>query len=63
VKFFYPLCASETVHCTTEVFRIVESHHKALNQDDKLVAERQRKALIRRRRSSRTRSLSGEWRT
>ena len=58
VKFPHPLFEGDTVHCTTEVVGkresksrpgagIVEFHHRAYNQDDKLVAECRRSAFIR----------------
>ncbi len=57
VKFPHPLFEGDTVHCTTEVIGkresksrpgagIVEFHHRAYNQDDKLVAECRRQAFI-----------------
>src|SRR5882757_4288280 len=58
VKFPHPLFENDTVHCTTEVIGkresksragragIVELHHRAYNQNDKLVAECQRQAFI-----------------
>ena len=57
VKFPNPLFQGDTVHCTTEVLSkresksrpgagIVEFHHKAFKQDDKLVAECIRQAFI-----------------
>jgi acyl dehydratase len=60
VKFPHPLFQGDTVHCTTEVLGkresksrpdagIVEFHHKAFNQDDKLVAECRRQAFMRKR--------------
>ena len=60
VKFPHPLFEGDTVHCTTEVMSkresksrpgagIVESHHRAYNQDNKLVAECRRNAFIRMR--------------
>jgi acyl dehydratase len=60
VKFPHPLFQGDTVHCTTEVAGkresksrpdagIVEFHHKAFNQDNKLVAECRRQAFMRRR--------------
>jgi acyl dehydratase len=60
VKFPHPLFEGDTVHCTTEVTAkresksrpgagIVEFHHRAYNQDNKLVAECRRQAFIRMR--------------
>jgi acyl dehydratase len=60
VKFPHPLFQGDTVHCTTEVAGkresksrpdagIVEFHHKAFNQDNKLVAECRRQAFMRKR--------------
>jgi acyl dehydratase len=60
VRFPHPLFEGDTVHCTTEVIGkresnsrpgagIVELHHRAYNQDDKLVAECQRQAFMRMR--------------
>ena len=60
VKFPHPLFEGDTVHCTTEVIGkresksrpgagIVEFHHRAYNQDDKLVAECRRQAFMRMR--------------
>jgi acyl dehydratase len=60
VKFSHPLFEGDTVHCTTEVIGkresksrpgagIVEFHHCAYNQDNKLVAECRRQVLIRMR--------------
>jgi acyl dehydratase len=60
VKFPHPLFEGDTVHCTTEVTAkresksrpgagIVEFHHRAYNQNDKLVAECHRQAFIRMR--------------
>ena len=57
VKFPHPLFEGDTVHCTTEVIGkresksragagIVEFHHRAYNQNDKLVAECRRQAFI-----------------
>jgi acyl dehydratase len=57
VKFPHPLFEGDTVHCTTEVVGkresksrpnagIVEFHHRAYNQNDKLVAECKRNAFI-----------------
>ena len=60
VKFPHPLFENDTVHCTTEVISkresrsrpgagIVELHHRAYNQDEKLVAECRRQAFMRMR--------------
>src|SRR5579871_3810539 len=60
VKFPAPLFEGDTVHCTTEVIGkresksrpgagIVEFHHRAYNQDNKLVAECRRQAFMRMR--------------
>jgi acyl dehydratase len=60
VKFPHPLYNGDTVHCTTEVVAkresksrptagIVEFHHRAYNQDGKLVAECRRQAFINKR--------------
>src|ERR671914_3003623 len=60
VKFPHPLFEGDTVRCTTEVTGkresksrpgagIVEFHHRAYNQDNKLVAECKRSAFIRMR--------------
>ena len=60
VKFPHPLFENDTVHCTTEVIGkrestsrpgagIVELHHRAFNQDGKLVAECRRQAFMRMR--------------
>ena len=60
VKFPHPLFENDTVHCTTEVIGkrtsksrpdagIVEFHHRALNQNEKLVAECRRQAFMRMR--------------
>src|SRR6476660_6356158 len=60
VKFPHPLFENDTVHCTTEVLGkresksrkgagIVEFHHKAFNQNNKLVAECKRSACTVRR--------------
>ena len=60
VKFPHPLFEGDTVHCTTEVISkrestsrpgagIVEFHHRAYNQDNKLVAECKRQAFIKMR--------------
>jgi len=57
VSFPQSLFEGDTVHCTTEVISkrlsesrsdagIVELHHRAYNQDGKLVAECRRRALI-----------------
>ena len=57
VKFPNPLFQGDTVHCTTEILSkresksrpnagIVEFHHKAFKQDDKLVAECRRQVFI-----------------
>ena len=57
VKFPHPLFENDTVHCTTEVIGkresksrpgagIVEFHHRAYNQNDKLVAECRRQAFM-----------------
>ena len=59
-KFPHPLFENDTVHCTTEVLAkresnsrpaagIVEFHHRAYNQDGKLVAECRRQAFMRKR--------------
>jgi acyl dehydratase len=56
-KFPHPLFENDTVHCTTEVLNtresasrrnagIVEFHHRAYNQHDKLVAECRRQAFM-----------------
>src|SRR6202021_2245810 len=58
VKFPHPLFEGDTIHCTTEVLGkresksrpgagIVEFHHCAYNQDNKLVAECRRQVFIR----------------
>ena len=58
VKFPHPLFENDTIHCTTEVLGkresksrpgsgIVELLHRAYNQDNKLVAECRRQAMIR----------------
>ncbi len=58
VKFPHPLFEGDTVHVTTEVLSkresqsrpgagIVEFHHRAYNQNDKLVAECHRQAFMR----------------
>jgi acyl dehydratase len=60
VKFPHPLFEGDTVNCTTEVLAkresksrpgagIVEFHHRAFNQDGKLVAECRRQAFIKMR--------------
>jgi acyl dehydratase len=60
VKFPHPLFEGDTVHCTTEIVGkresksrpeagIVEFHHRAFNQHDKLVAECRRQAFMRMR--------------
>jgi acyl dehydratase len=60
VKFPHPVFEGDTIHCTTEVIGkresksrpgagIVEFHHRAYNQDNKLVAECRRNAFIRMR--------------
>jgi acyl dehydratase len=60
VKFPHPLFEGDTVHCTTEIIGkrvsksragagIVELHHCAYNQNNKLVAECRRQAFIRMR--------------
>lgn len=57
VKFPHPLFEGDTVSCTTEVLGkresksrpdagIVDFHHRAYNQDGKLVAECQRQAFM-----------------
>ena len=59
-KFPHPLFEGDTVHCTTEVLGkresksrsgagIVELLHRAYNQDNKLVAECRRQAMVRMR--------------
>jgi acyl dehydratase len=59
-KFPHPLFENDTIHCTTEIIGkresksrsaagIVELHHRAFNQDNKLVAECKRQVLITRR--------------
>jgi acyl dehydratase len=59
-RFPHPLFENDTVHCTTEVIGkresnsrptagILEFHHRAYNQHDKLVAECRRQAFIIRR--------------
>src|SRR3990170_7453201 len=60
VKFPAPLFEGDTVHCTTVVLAkrasqsradagIVDFHHRAFNQDDKLVAECKRQAFMKKR--------------
>jgi acyl dehydratase len=60
VKFPHPLFEGDTVHCSTEILAnresksrpgagIVEFHHRAYNQDGKLVAECRRQAFMRMR--------------
>jgi acyl dehydratase len=60
VKFPHPLFEGDTVHCATDVIGkresksrpgagIVEFHHRAFNQDNKLVAECHRQVFIRMR--------------
>jgi acyl dehydratase len=60
VKFPHPLFEGDTVHCTTEVISkrestsrpgagILEFHHRAYNQDNKLVAECRRQVFMRMR--------------
>ena len=60
VKFPHPLFEGDTVHCTTEVIGkrpsgskpgagIVEFHHRAFNQNNKLVAECKRQVFMRMR--------------
>jgi acyl dehydratase len=60
VRFPHPLFENDTVHCTTEILAkresnsrpgtgIVELHHRAYNQDDKLVAECRRQVMMRMR--------------
>jgi acyl dehydratase len=60
VKFPHPLFEGDTVHCTSEVVGkresksrsgagIVEFHHRAYNQNGKLVAECRRQVLMRMR--------------
>ena len=60
VKFPHPLFEGDTVHCTTEVIGkresrsrpgagILEFHHRAYNQNDKLVAECRRQVMLRMR--------------
>ena len=61
VKFPHPLFEGDTVRCTTEILGkresnsrpgagIVQFHHRAYNQNDKLVAECRRQAFMRMRR-------------
>jgi acyl dehydratase len=58
VKFPHPLFEGDTVHCTTEILGkresksrpdagIVQFHHRAYNQDNKLVADCRRQAFMR----------------
>jgi acyl dehydratase len=60
VRFPHPLFEGDTVHCTTEVIAVRESksrqdagivdfHHRAFNQDGKLVAECRRQAFMKKR--------------
>ena len=60
VKFPHPLFENDTVHVTTEIIGkresksrpeagIVDFHHRAYNQDDKLVAECKRQGFMRKR--------------
>jgi len=60
VKFPHPLFEGDTIHCTTEVIGkresrsrpgdgILEFHHRAYNQNDKLVAECRRQVMLRMR--------------
>ena len=60
VKFPHPLFEGDTVHASTEIIGkresksrpgagIVEFHHRAYNQDNKLVAECRRQAFMRMR--------------
>ncbi len=60
VRFPHPLFEGDTVHSTTEIISkresnsrpnagIVELHHRAYNQDGKLVAECRRQAFMRKR--------------
>ena len=60
VKFPHPLFEGDTVHCSTTVLAkresksrpgmgIVEFEHRAFNQDDRLVAQCRRQALMRMR--------------
>ena len=57
VKFPHPLFEGDTVHCTSEIINkrestsrpgagIVEFHHRAYNQNNKLVAECRRQAFM-----------------
>jgi len=57
VKFPHPVFEGDTIHSTTEILAkresksrpgagIVEFHHRAYNQDDKLVAECRRQAFM-----------------
>jgi acyl dehydratase len=58
VKFPHPLFENDTIHCSTDIIGkresasrtgagIVEFHHRAYNQDDKLVAECKRQVFMR----------------
>jgi acyl dehydratase len=60
VKFPNPLFEGDTIHCTTEIMAVRESksrpdagivdfHHRAYNQENKLVAECRRQAFMRKR--------------
>ena len=60
VNFPHPLFEGDSIHCTTEILSkresksrpgagIVELHHRAYNQHDKLVAECRRQAFMRMR--------------
>ena len=60
VRFPHPLFENDTVHCTTEILGkresnsrpgagIVELHHRAYNQNNKLVAECRRQVFMRMR--------------
>lgn len=60
VKFPFPVFENDTIRCTTEILGkrvsktrpdagIVDLHHRAYNQDGKLVAECKRQAFMRRR--------------
>ena len=60
VKFPHPLFEGDTVHCTTEILGkresssrpgagILQLHHRAYNQNHKLVAECRRQAFMRMR--------------
>jgi acyl dehydratase len=60
VRFPHPLFEGDTVHVTTEVIAkrdsrsrpaagILELHHRAFNQDEKLVAECRRQVFMHRR--------------